>query len=51
MEIRRIEEISLFEDQSIVTIGAFDSIHIGHEKLLNEMLKHKKEFGMVKSTK
>ena len=42
MEIRRIEEISLFEDQSIVTIGAFDSIHIGHEKLLNEMLKQKK---------
>ena len=41
MEIRRIEEISQFKFNSIVTIGAFDSIHLGHKKLFSELLNQK----------
>ena len=49
MEIRRIniEEIDNFNDRLIATIGAFDGVHIGHDKLfktINELKKDRENF-------
>jgi riboflavin kinase / FMN adenylyltransferase len=34
------------EKKSIVTIGTFDGVHLGHQKILNRLAEIKKETGL-----
>ena len=36
--------ISKFHKQSIILIGNFDGLHIGHQKLFKEAKKYKKKY-------
>ena len=37
-------------EKLIVTIGAFDALHIGHKKLFNELIKEKRKRGQQYKT-
>ena len=41
----RIDEIPSIES-SILTIGTFDGLHIGHQKILNKITKESKELNL-----
>lgn len=45
MEIINLDEnyIHTYQEKSAVAIGKFDGIHIGHKKLLSELIKYKKK--------
>ena len=58
MEIIKIKKNSvgintsaIVKDETVVAIGNFDGLHLGHEKLLNEAKlyakKNKKQFGVI----
>mgnify|MGYP000716279643 FL=1 len=42
--IRRPERKDpLFKDGSVITIGIFDGIHLGHQALINQLMKKSEE--------
>ncbi|XBC38314.1 MAG: bifunctional riboflavin kinase/FAD synthetase [Buchnera aphidicola (Floraphis choui)] len=42
--IRNINNLKLQDNSCILTIGNFDGVHLGHQKLLNLVCKKKKEY-------
>ncbi len=41
--VKSLEEIKPFDEPCCITIGMFDSIHLGHQKLLKSMSEHPKK--------
>lgn len=46
MEILNLENISALNSQSIVTVGMFDGLHLGHRHLLSQMMRLSAERGL-----
>lgn len=44
--IRGLHNLPPFEQGSVVTIGAFDGVHLGHQALLNDILAQSKTLGL-----
>ena len=40
-----LEEINRKLEDSLITIGTFDGIHIGHQKIISEVIKRSRQRG------
>lgn len=44
--IRRISYLPLFERGSVLTIGNFDGVHLGHKSVIKKLVQRSKELGL-----
>ncbi|MGQ9619029.1 MAG: bifunctional riboflavin kinase/FAD synthetase [Candidatus Aminicenantia bacterium] len=46
MEAKKIEDIEKSEENSLITVGVFDGVHLGHVKIFEELIRIGEEKGL-----